>query len=37
MKVGIIGSELAAFIYKNGEFRLIGLNGIDKNKCYDLI
>lgn len=42
MKVGIvgcgfIGGEIARFIYKNKEFRLVGVNDIDKNKANDLI
>ena len=42
MKVGIIGcgfigSEIAYFIDKNREFKLIGLNDIDKNKVNELI
>lgn len=42
MKIGIIGcgfigSELAIFIDKGEDFRLIGLNDIDKNKVNGLI
>jgi len=34
---GFIGDELAKFIDKNNEFKLIGLNDIDKNKSELLI
>jgi len=34
---GFIGSEIARFMDKNKEFRLIGVNDIDKNKADGLI